>query len=224
VGIQPSQREAASARHPRVRRAVGANGKPLKMDIAEIVGADVAFLVDSAINVCQDAKVETRAVLHPVVAGPVGKRSTIQIHLPLLDEALRADLQKRLEATFADVEVVNADFAAMRAKMEMVSEALAGVKATHGRTSAEINEARAFLAWLADENFTYLGARDYTFALDDDGHLAAEEPEVDVASGLASCAIPSATCCREGPSRPCARRRSGPSSTNPRRSSSPRPA
>lgn len=172
------------ARAIRVRRAVGANGKPLKMDIAEIVGADIAFLVDSAINVCQDAKVETRAVLHPVVAGPVGKRSTIQIHLPLLDEALRADLQKRLEATFADVEVVNADFAAMRAKMEMVSEALAGVKATHGRTSAEINEARAFLAWLADENFTYLGARDYTFALDDDGHLAAEEPEVDVASGL----------------------------------------
>jgi len=84
------------ARAIRVRRAVGANGKPLKMDIAEIVGADIAFLVDSAINVCQDAKVETRAVLHPVVAGPGGKRSTIQIHLPLLDDALRTDLQKRL--------------------------------------------------------------------------------------------------------------------------------
>ena len=87
--------EKKPARVIRVRRAVGANGKPLKMDIAEIVGADIAFLVDSSINVCHDAKVEIRAVLHPVVEGPAGKRSTIQIHLPLLDESLRADLQKR---------------------------------------------------------------------------------------------------------------------------------
>ena len=168
----------------RVRRATGANGKPLKMDIAEIAGPDIAFLVDSAINVCQHARAEIRAVLHPVVTGPDGKRSTIQIHLPLLDDQLRADLQKQLEETFADVAVVNADFAAMRAKMEAASEALAGVKATGGRTSGEINEARAFLAWLADENFTYLGARDYTFARGADGQLAAEEPEIEAASGL----------------------------------------
>ena len=176
--------EKHASRAIRLRRAVGANGKPLKMDIAEIVGADIAFLVDSAINVCHDAKVEIRAVLHPVVAGPVGKRSTIQIHLPLLDESLRADLLKRFEQTFADVEVVNADFAAMRAKMEAAAAALAGARTTGGRTVAEINEARAFLDWLGDENFTYLGARDYTFALDADGHLAAEEPEVDATSGL----------------------------------------
>jgi len=118
------------------------------------------------------------------VAGPGGKRSTIQIHLPPLDDSLRADLQKRLEDTFADVAVVNRDFLAMRAKMEAASAALADVKATGGRTTAEIGEARAFLAWLADENFTYLGARDYTFALDKDGRLTAEEPLVDETSGL----------------------------------------
>jgi glutamate dehydrogenase len=145
----------------------------------------MAFLVDSAINACQEAKVEIRAVLHPVVAAPSGgKRSTIQIHLPLLDDGLRAELQKRLEDTFADVAVVNADFHAMRAKMEDVSKALDVVKASGGRTSGEINEARAFLAWLADENFTYLGARDYTFALDANGQLAAEEPVVDETTGL----------------------------------------
>jgi glutamate dehydrogenase len=176
--------EKQPARAIRVRRATGANGKPLKMDIAEIVGADIAFLVDSAINVCQHARVEIRAVLHPVVSGPDGKRSTIQIHLPLLDDQFRSELQKQLETTFSDVAVVNGDFAAMRAKMESASEALASVKATGGRTSAEISEARAFLDWLADENFTYLGARDYTFARDADGHLSAEEPEIDEASGL----------------------------------------
>ncbi len=176
--------EAAGTRCIRTRRATGADGEPLRLDVAEIVGPDMAFLVGSAINACQEAKVEIRAVLHPVVEGPVGKRSAIQIHLPLLDDKLRADLQKRLEETFADVAVVNADFHAMREKMEGVSAELAIVKATGGKTSGEINEARAFLAWLGDENFTYLGARDYTFAKDADGRLAPEEPVVDEASGL----------------------------------------
>ncbi len=176
--------EGNAARAIRTGRAIGGDGKPLRLDVAEIVGPDLAFLVDSAINACQDARVEIRAVLHPVVAGPNGKRSTIQIHLPPLDDTLRADLQKRLEDTFADVAVVNRDFLAMRDKMAAASSALASVKAGGGRTSAEIDEARAFLAWLADENFTYLGARDYTFALDKEGRLAAEEPLVDEASGL----------------------------------------
>jgi glutamate dehydrogenase len=176
--------EGSSARVIRTRQAIGADGKPLRLDVAEIVGPDVAFLVDSTINACQEAKVEIRAVLHPVVTGPAGKRSTIQVHLPLLDPHMRADLQKRLEDSFADVAVVNSDFHAMRHKMEAASAALASVKATGTRTSGEIAEARAFLAWLADENFTYLGARDYTFALDANGQLAAEEPVVDEASGL----------------------------------------
>ncbi len=176
--------EGNGARVIRTRQAIGADGKPLRLDVAEIVGPDVAFLVDSTINACQEARVEIRAVLHPVVAGPAGKRSAIQVHLPLLDAHMRADLQKRLEDAFADVATVNADFPAMKQKMEAASEALAGVKATGGRTSGEIAEARAFLAWLADENFTYLGARDYTFALDANGQLAAEEPVVDEASGL----------------------------------------
>ena len=178
------QNEAGGNRAIRVREAMGAGERPLRLCIAEIVGPDMAFLVDSAIVACQEARVEIRAVLHPVVAGPKGKRSAIQIHLPLLDENLRAELQKRLEDAFADVAVVNADFHAMRAKMESVSEELASVKAANGRTSGEIDEARAFLAWLADENFTYLGARDYTFAIDRDGGLANEEPVADETSGL----------------------------------------
>ena len=176
--------ESFTNRVIRTRRATGADGRPIRLDVAEIAGPDMAFLVDSAIAACQEAKVEIRAVLHPVVSGPKGKRSTIQIHLPVLMEAQRADLQHKLESAFADVAVVNADFLAMRAKMEEVSAQLASLKATQGRTSGEIIEARAFLSWLADENFTYLGARDYTFALEADGRLAAEEPLVDEASGL----------------------------------------
>jgi glutamate dehydrogenase len=176
---------ADPVRRIRIRRPIGPSGESLRLEVAEIVGADMAFLVDSAIHAVQEARVDIQAVLHPVITAAHGqRRSAIQIHLPLLEDAVRADLLRRLEEAFADVEVVNADFLAMRAKMEEVSRALGTVRPEGGRAAEEIDEARAFLAWLADENFTYLGARDYTFALNADGQLAAEEPVVDEASGL----------------------------------------
>ncbi|HVY87889.1 MAG TPA: NAD-glutamate dehydrogenase [Hyphomonadaceae bacterium] len=178
------ENETRTERAIRTRRPKGADGKPLRLAVAEIVGPDLAFLVDSAIAACQEAKVEVRAVLHPIISGPAGKRSTIQIHLPAVDDAMLAALQKALEETFADVAVVNADFQAMRAKMQAASDGLAGLKVTAERSAEDVAEARAFLAWLLNENFTYLGARDYTFAHDANGRLANEEPVVDEKSGL----------------------------------------
>src|SRR5262249_12466625 len=89
-----------------------------------------------------------------------------------------------LEETFADVDVVNRDFAAMRAKMKGAADSLAALKPAAKRSAEEIQEARDFLAWLAEENFTFLGARDYSFARDRRGELAPEEPVVAEASGL----------------------------------------
>jgi glutamate dehydrogenase len=177
------ENQGKSGRVIRTRQAAGAGGRKLQLDVAEIVGPDMAFLVDSAIAACQDAKVGVRAVLHPVVSGRNGRRSTIQIHLPHLDGALLADLQKRLEETFADVAVVNGDFLAMRKKMQDAASELSTLRVGADRME-EIAEARLFLIWLADENFTYLGARDYTFARDKSGQLANEEPEVVEDSGL----------------------------------------
>jgi NAD-specific glutamate dehydrogenase len=67
------QNEAHDRRAIRVRRAIGAGGRPLRLDVVEIVGPDIAFLVDSAIVACQEARVEIRAALHPVIAGPKGR-------------------------------------------------------------------------------------------------------------------------------------------------------
>jgi glutamate dehydrogenase len=176
--------QESDARVIRVRPALAANGKPLRFDVAEIVGPDLAFLVDSAINACQEARVEIRAVLHPVMPGPHGKRSLIQIHLPQMDDAHRADLARVLEETFSDVANVNADHVAMKAKMEAAAASLSALKATPERSADDIKEARDFLAWLAQDHFTFLGARDYTYARGKRGELSAEEPIVDEASGL----------------------------------------
>ncbi|MEP7210544.1 MAG: NAD-glutamate dehydrogenase domain-containing protein, partial [Alphaproteobacteria bacterium] len=182
--------QASAERALRVRRPVDAHGHTPPLSIAEIVGPDVSFLVDSAILACQDAKLDVHAVLHPVVDGPNGKRSLIQIHLPPLDEAERADLQTRLEDTFADVAVVNAGYPAMREKMAAAAASLAGLPVTAGRSAEEIREARDFLTWLGENNFTFLGARDYTFARNPNGELAHEEPIVDETSGLGILADP----------------------------------
>jgi glutamate dehydrogenase len=182
--------EKKTERSIRTRRVTGVSGKPLKLAVAEIVGPDLAFLVDSAIAAMQDARIEVRAVLHPIVDGPPdsegksGKRSTIQIHMPAVSDEQLAGLQKRLEETFTDVALVNADHISMQTKMREAVESLAGLTATAARTQDEIAEAQEFLAWLAAENFTFLGARDYVFAKDKSGHLANDEPEVDEASGL----------------------------------------
>ncbi len=167
----------------RVRPATGASGKSLRFDVAEIVGPDMAFLVDSSIIACQQAKLEVRAVLHPVVPGLSGARSTIQIHLPQLDDARRAAFEAALKETFADVTVVNADYHAMRARMAEARDSLTSLRATPQRTAQDIQEAHDFLAWL-DEHFTFLGVRDYVYPRNDRGDLEAGEPEIDTASGL----------------------------------------
>ena len=46
------QNETNDARAIRVRQATGAGDRPLRLDVAEIVGPDMAFLVDSAIVAC----------------------------------------------------------------------------------------------------------------------------------------------------------------------------
>ncbi|MEZ5938400.1 MAG: NAD-glutamate dehydrogenase [Hyphomonadaceae bacterium] len=168
----------------RVRRATGFEGKPLRLEVAEIVGPDMAFLVDSAIAACHDARLEIRAVLHPVIKGERGDRSLIQIHLPVMDEIQRQALQDSLEETFQDVGVVNADHVAMRERMEGAMRSVASLPQTRERSADEIREAEAFLSWLAHDRFVFLGARDYYYARGTRGEFAAEEPEIDEASGL----------------------------------------
>ena len=59
--------QASDKRVIRVHRPVSVTGHPLPISVAEIVGPDIAFLVDSAILACQDARLDVRAVLHPVL-------------------------------------------------------------------------------------------------------------------------------------------------------------
>jgi len=148
----------------------------------EIVGPDRPFLVDSLLGACTSQGHEVRALFHPIVELEDGsRRSLIQIHLPVITADEQSRLKSEVQSTLYDVATSTSDYQAMRARMAREVERLAA--------SPHVNdiyktESIAFLNWLGNEHFVFLGVRDYLFHLADDGSVLPEEPEMVPGSNL----------------------------------------
>ena len=145
--------------------------------IIEIVNDDMPFLVDSATAAINESGREVRLVIHPILqvardaAGALVELDPLQRGLRESwmqiaigrepNDSERDALAIRLAAVLADVRRAVADWPAMRQQLRAVAAELAAATAL---PAAEINEGRDFLCWLDDDNFTYLGFRDYSFA------------------------------------------------------------
>ncbi|WP_052341019.1 NAD-glutamate dehydrogenase [Salinarimonas rosea] len=153
-----------------------------ELTLVEVVNDDMPFLLDSTLAEIVDQGYEPRLVAHPILtlrrdeagrlveligpargAPPAGamRESLIHIHLDRLDEEARERLRAGLERVYADVAVAVADWGAMR-------ERLAGAIRRYRETppplpAQETEEALAFLDWIAADNFTLLGVREYSF-------------------------------------------------------------
>ena len=145
--------------------------------IVEIVNDDMPFLVDSVTAAINDGGREVRLVVHPILsvardgAGSVVEldpsagglsESWMQIEISREpDPAERKALTARLEAALADVRSAVSDWLPMRRALQSIAgEAIA---ASAPLPAAEIAEGVDFLRWLDDDNFTYLGFREYVF-------------------------------------------------------------
>ena len=93
-----------------------------------------------------------------------------------------AALVRGVEATLADVRLAVADFRALKARMKSAADELAA--APGFRDEEERDEAVAFLRWLEDNHFTFLGARDYQYPRDKSGAFARDEPIILEDTGL----------------------------------------
>ncbi|MBU6319905.1 MAG: NAD-glutamate dehydrogenase [Alphaproteobacteria bacterium] len=144
--------------------------------VAEIVGPDIAFLLDSSVAACQERRVPVHAVKHPVSQIDGRPFSFIQIFIPALDTAKRKGLLNALSEAISDVELANHDFFSMREKMLAAAETLSTIAPRINTFDEEKLEACAFLNWLVEDHFTFLGVRDYVFARDDQGRLTEGEP------------------------------------------------
>src|SRR6185437_10841621 len=152
--------------------------------VLDIVNDDMPFLVDSVLGELAEHAVDIRLLVHPVFSverDQAGRLTTLKgarkadghresfIHIHVAgadDEKERTHIVAALAAVLADVRVAVQDWRPMLAR---ASEVAAELKANPPPLAAdEIAEAIQFLQWIAADNFTLLGARDYTYADTDD--------------------------------------------------------
>ncbi len=144
--------------------------------VIEVHVDDSPFLVDSIGNELQARSLEVARVLHPVLgirrddrgritdiraARASDVRESVQhwvLERRLADEDL-ADVQTKLVQVLADVQAAVGDFDRM---VEMLPRMIELVRLGEGNyPPGEIDEAVAFLEWLREDNFVFLGYREY---------------------------------------------------------------
>ncbi len=145
--------------------------------VVEVVTDDMPFLVDSLAVVLNECGLALHMMVHPVLhvvrdrAGRMqrctsetsaGARAESWQHVEIdavADAGRLEDVCGRIVAMLADVELAVRDWPAMTARARSLAESVAAGLPGIGR--AECNEASAFLSWLADRHFTFLGYREY---------------------------------------------------------------
>jgi glutamate dehydrogenase len=152
--------------------------------IVEIVNDDMPFLVDSVTGAINASNRVVHLIIHPILTvtrGPDGRlcnildsdnipdagasgtrESWMQIEITSeRDPADLARLTQTLSAVLADVRAAVTDWKPMRQMLGEVSAELAAQPPPV--LSTELAEAQDFLKWLDDDNFTFLGYREYRF-------------------------------------------------------------
>jgi glutamate dehydrogenase len=154
------------------------------VSIIEIVNDNMPFLVDSVMGELTERGLGVRLVAHPVftlerdadghlarfhgaaAAGDALRESFIHIHVdPIGDKTRQTEIVQALEQVLDQVRVCVQDW---RPMLGRVNEVIADLKANPPPIVVEeIAEAIQFLQWLVNENFTFLGVRDYLFTKED---------------------------------------------------------
>ncbi|MCX8999516.1 NAD-glutamate dehydrogenase [Rhizobiaceae bacterium BDR2-2] len=148
------------------------------VSVLSIVARNMPFLYDSVMAEVAAESRDIALAVHPIlVAAGEGQyrlftRATdretetqishIQIHLTGLDAARADGLAERLAHVLSQVDLACTGWKPMLA---LLDEAMTGLKAVDaGALSAERDEAVAFLDWLRNDNFTFLGMREYVYS------------------------------------------------------------
>jgi glutamate dehydrogenase len=148
--------------------------------VVEIVTDDMPFLVDSVAAELTRLDRSLRLVIHPVITAQRDVAGALQgisadgpgireswIHAEISRGAVSApDIEAALRRVLSDVREAVEDWPRMRAKaLESAQQLREDPPA--GIPLADTEEAAALLCWVADDNFTFLGYREYDLVSDD---------------------------------------------------------
>ena len=152
------------------------NGWDAASTVIEFVNDDMPFLVDSIAMEINRQGIAIELILHPLfdatrdqhgalvkldnVKGGKHIESWIHVEIERITDPARIKaLGDGLVSVLGDVRASVEDFPLMKAKVaELLSNMGGAAKVV---PLEELDEARAFLAWTADNHFTFLGYRDY---------------------------------------------------------------
>jgi glutamate dehydrogenase len=146
------------------------------------INDDRPFLFDSLIGEISAQGARTHALFHPIITvtrdadgrraknGVSFRESVIVLILePVLGEDRQAALIKGARDTFNQVHLAVRDWKTMQARLGETIETLKANPPSISRE--ELDETVAFLEWLGDNHFTFLGCRDYTYIDEGGGRL-----------------------------------------------------
>ena len=158
-----------------------ANGWGLEHTVLEIVNDDMPFLVDSVSAEIHRRERKIHLLLHPVIrtrrdangnrlevtdtqGAPSDATVESYMHVEIDQETEPAELESiraEIEHILRQVRLAVRDWRTMRKTLSDDVDELEG--ATLPMPREEVDEARAFLRWLDDGNFIFLGFRRYVF-------------------------------------------------------------
>ena len=161
------------------------------VSVIEIANDDMPFLVNSVLGALAEAGHEIQLMLHPVLnvardtsgklvtleekfspTSALTRESFMHIHVTRIDATAHGRLSEALERILSDVRIAVLDWQAMQARLK---EALADYRTNPPPIPVDnLTESIAFLQWLLDNHFTFLGMREYAFeGGPEDGQLKA---------------------------------------------------
>ncbi|MGH8157330.1 MAG: NAD-glutamate dehydrogenase [Rhodanobacter sp.] len=156
-----------------VVRVLNPVGTHAGRSLLQIVTDDMPFLVDT-VSMIVSTKLQIQAVIHPVLkvardasgqlqslADEAGAPESI-MHFEIdrvADDAEQVQLKAQVEAALDDVRAAVSDWATMRDKALAIATDLPQRQLP--LDAASVQEASEFMRWLADDNFTFLGYREY---------------------------------------------------------------
>ncbi|CAN5239332.1 NAD-glutamate dehydrogenase [soil metagenome] len=163
--------------------------------VVEMVNDDMPFLVDSLSMVLQRQGLSNQLTVHPVFTvrrdadgcleeilerSPPSEDAQLEsfVHIVVDRETDRLrleELEHQILSTLADVRAAYTDWKPMRQKALEIAESLR--RDPPPVDPSDVEEASAFVAWLADDNFTFLGYRDYQLVREGDEMHLDEVPD-----------------------------------------------
>jgi glutamate dehydrogenase len=171
------QRSVGEARVRAYNPQAGDDGWQTSHSVIDVVTDDMPFLVDSVTAVMNHRNLAVHVLFHPMVAtsrddegriigfdadegGPA--ESFLHYEVDRVDAEELATLETEVRSVLADVRATYVDWQPMRTRaLELATDLETEPPATVD--DGEVAAAAEFLRWMTDDNFTFIGYREYDF-------------------------------------------------------------